>query len=808
VSNINAPITGNFIATGGNGAVGGAGGATNAANGGAGGTVTTTSTTAIVGNVSLIGGASGSGGNGSATVAGTGGNGGAGGAVSATFESNITGTVSLDDGTVGAVGTTGTAAGGTAGAIGTATLNLTGAAQQTISGVVTAGADGEGAITVTNTTAGANDVIFSSAVGTTDAALLSLTQTSGDIQFADNVFIKTITGGAGDNFDFNGDVTAATALTLNTGAVTFAGDVTAGTSFNFAGAGTVTLDGTTAQTITGNLTSAAQGTGAITVSNSTALVTFASKIGVVGAEVGTITTAAGTNTKFSDTVDAGALSLAGSVEFNGLVTTDSDGAGDGSLAIAANTTLTIGTGVAAGSTLITAQGNVTDGTGIIINMPSNLASGSSITILDAAGGTTTAGSYTATNNGLFTFATVIDDVADTVVVTATQRSAAGIAATLGINADQATALGNANTAVAVGDAGALAALNTVLVAGGAAAKNAAEQIAPQADTIGAGSTATVGSGSQVNAANSGRLASVRTGTQYASSVNGLGFAAGEGSEMNKAFWIKPFASIIRQDTHKGVSGFDADTRGLSGGIDGMANENVRLGVSLAYSDTDIEGKGTGKSQVDIKSYQMNVYGDYTADKFYIEGMAGYSFNDLDSSRTIAFGGINRTASATYDANQLMVSFGVGAPIKAGSDGAYFTPTVGLAYTNVSTDAFTETGAGGLNLNSSPDDVSVLNGTLGAKFHTSIAAGAGTFQPMMRLGLAYDFIGDDATTTAQYSGGGAAFKANGAETEQFSGNGGLGVAYLGDNYNIGANYDVDVKSDFIGHSASVNVKVGF
>jgi outer membrane autotransporter protein len=349
-------------------------------------------------------------------------------------------------------------------------------------------------------------------------------------------------------------------------------------------------------------------------------------------------------------------------------------------------------------------------------------------------------------------------------------------------------------------------LNTVLATGGAAARNAAEQIAPQADTIGAGAAASVGSGGAVNTAVSNRLASVRSGDQYASATSGLGFAAGSGSEMNKAFWLKPFTNEIDQDTHKGVAGYDGSTYGMAVGFDAKVDSASRLGVSYAYSQTDVAGKGTGKSEVDVDSHQLSVYGDYTAENFYLEGMAGYSFNENSSKRTIAFGGLNRTASADYDSDQFMLSVGAGMPVKTGD--AYFTPTIGFQYTNVETDAHTETGAGNFNLNSTPDDIEVMLATVGAKLHGNIKSGDQLLQPMIRIGVSYDMIGDNAATTASYTGGGAAFKATGAESVDFSTNGGAGISLITGAQSLSANYDVTKKEDFIAHSGSLTLKSSF
>jgi len=133
------------------------------------------------------------------------------------------------------------------------------------------------------------------------------------------------------------------------------------------------------------------------------------------------------------------------------------------------------------------------------------------------------------------------------------------------------------------------------------------------------------------------------------------------------------------------------------------SDDFRLGVSFAYSSTDVNGDGAGKSQTDLKSYQGTLYGDYTAPTFYVQGMIGYAMNEADVQRTIDLGSLLRTAKGNYDSDQYMASIGGGMPMYLEGD-TYFTPTVGLAYTSVKSDAFTETGSGNLNLTVNPDDV--------------------------------------------------------------------------------------------------------
>ena len=367
-------------------------------------------------------------------------------------------------------------------------------------------------------------------------------------------------------------------------------------------------------------------------------------------------------------------------------------------------------------------------------------------------------------------------------------------------------MASANTAL-VGDTARQTLFSAALITGGATAKKLAEQISVQADTLGAGSAAMAGVGAQVVGVASGRLASLRSdsGKQYAS-IEELGFSTGEGSAYSKAFWLKPFGNLARQDTHDGVAGFDADTYGLSGGFDAEVSDGVRLGGALAWSNTDVDGAGTGNSQLSIDSYQVTLYGDYTTYSHYIVGSVGYGRSDTDTTRTITATGDTPTGS--YDSNQYMVNIGGGMPMQISDGGTFFTPTAGLAWTRVSSDSYTETGAGNLNLIMNPDDVDVILASVGGQIHTQIKSENGIWTPTARAGVSYDIAGDEATATATYTGGGAAFKTTGAEVAQLGANVGVGATYYQAGWSVGLAYDADFKDDYVGHSAIVQLEVSF
>ena len=624
--------------------------------------------------------------------------------------------------------------------------------------------------------------------------------------------------------------TIAFSTTAGTTRATFGGNVKAETSFKFSAPGhQATFNGTGPQTITGAITANTDGDGRILVSNTAGIVTFKSAIGKGGTaaqakRLADVRLDATTQIVFDKALHTKRLnSLAKKITFNEAGSSVAD-----NLILRPRSEITLGNGITNGQTVINLGRQTTSlkDANVKVNMPSSLKNGQSIRLLKGNGVTDAKfddSSFKIKNTALFSYTAKLDATNKEYKITATKKSTSETASSLGVKTSSAQALGSANTAVlnlgpvgdsankavAIGDKIAFTALNKALNTGGAEAKKAAEQLNIQADMLDAGATAAVGTGTQVMSVASSRLATLRTGVQYAGTDRGgfqSGFASGD-EALSKATWLKPFGSWVRQDAKGDVAGYDADTGGIALGIDAEVTDGVRLGTSFAYSTTNVTGKGEGKSKTDVKSYQWTVYADHTADDFYVEGMLGYAVNSSKSSRRLTFGGLNRTAKGDYDSTQYMAGVSGGMPMQIKTD-VFVTPTAGLSYTRVSSDSYTETGAGNLNLKVNPDGVDVLIASLGAKAHTHIKQGDGIFVPSARVGLSYDFMADQATATGTYTGGGAAFKVKGMKAEKLAGNFGLGLAYDDGAWSVGANYDAEVKSGYTGHSASLEARVKF
>lgn len=444
-------------------------------------------------------------------------------------------------------------------------------------------------------------------------------------------------------------------------------------------------------------------------------------------------------------------------------------------------------------------------------LPANFTSGT-VTVVDADGAGTVANfaNLTTQSNVLADYTTTA--TAAGVSVTASAKSATTIGNDLGVSSGQAGGLIQSVTATAeAGDTEAAAALTTALAAGGQTAADAAEQVTPDINSIVAGATNAGVGASTANFGNiSTQLASVRSGTSYADASGAAsGLAAGQ-AFTNNSVWARGFFSTADQDSRDNQAGYESDTYGLTVGVDTEVAQDTRLGVALGYGATDVEGESAAQNDTEIDSYQLTLYGDYSPNPWYVEGMLAYAYNDVDTSSVINFGGLNRTLSGDYESNQYAASVGAGYeyPLNASVS---LVPNAGLQYVHVEGETVQLTGANGFNQTVDIDDTDVFLGRIGARLEGQYdLTGGDKLMPEVHMNLSYDFASDDAEATSTFTGGGAAYNIEGPDTADFGFNPGLSFVYQTNNgmTELSAGYDANFKEDYQSHSGMIQARFKF
>jgi len=353
-------------------------------------------------------------------------------------------------------------------------------------------------------------------------------------------------------------------------------------------------------------------------------------------------------------------------------------------------------------------------------------------------------------------------------------------ATLGYTGNTKSTYDGAKTAIGSDTAifQALAGMSTT-----AAVKAAIETLEPDAS---GGSAAAVAMISSAHMNTIGDRLMVARRNHYGLS----GMSAGD-DVLNNALWLQAFGSDIEQDTVGDISGYDADGAGLVLGIDGLTDDGVtRIGIAGSYAETDVAGKdSTRKDDNDIDTTQITGYFRNDYEGYYVDGAISLANNDNTISRNIVVGSVSRTATASYDSSLTAFRIGAGWPMK--EDSLTTTPTLGLTWSHLETDAYTETGAGNMNLTVTPDDIDTAEIKAGISFTgESTTESGGTMRPQFRLAIVGDLLDETADSTATFAGGGSSFNTTGLDKDEVFGDIGLGFTYT----NPQGDTDISVDAD--------------
>lgn len=275
-----------------------------------------------------------------------------------------------------------------------------------------------------------------------------------------------------------------------------------------------------------------------------------------------------------------------------------------------------------------------------------------------------------------------------------------------------------------------------------------------------------------------------------------------GAERN--VWLRPFGSFADQGSVGGVPGYSASGGGVAAGVDKALSPDFALGGVFAYSYTSITGGNDAvPNSLGISTYQLGLYGAYSLQpdldlNFQLD--AGYNRNS--ENRTIAFMG--STASADYDGTTTHAGLGLRKTF-AVAPGVTLAPTLRLDYAQVSADAYTETGAGALDLAVNSQTYRELMLTAGVK---------GTYQVANHVlvtanaGVGYNTLNNQTQITASYTGGGGSFVTSGLDVSPWLYTAGVGlVGMRTESLDLSLNYDLEASpSGFLNQMGSLVLKM--
>jgi outer membrane lipase/esterase len=219
------------------------------------------------------------------------------------------------------------------------------------------------------------------------------------------------------------------------------------------------------------------------------------------------------------------------------------------------------------------------------------------------------------------------------------------------------------------------------------------------------------------------------------------------TDNNKDKWgvfVSGDVNFGQQNTIGNQTGFDYTTAGVTVGTDYRFTNNLALGLALSYAGTENDYKNNlGKVSAD--SYGLSLYSSYNQDKFYLDGIFGYGWNNYDITRNTGF--FDRKAIGTTDGDQFALRLNTG--YNLGDKEVDFTPNFGLRYHQVNINKYAENGAETLNMNVADQSTDSLIANIGIQMAYNIRGKFGTFSPYFGINYEHEFANDPRTITTEF-----------------------------------------------------------
>ncbi|NQT11356.1 MAG: autotransporter domain-containing protein, partial [Planctomycetes bacterium] len=250
-----------------------------------------------------------------------------------------------------------------------------------------------------------------------------------------------------------------------------------------------------------------------------------------------------------------------------------------------------------------------------------------------------------------------------------------------------------------------------------------------------------------------------------------------------------------------ASGFNYGVGGTTVAIDRALDGCTRLGLVGGYSNSQIYLSSPAQRAY-VDSGQFAVYLQRRSCCRYLTGIFSYAHNSYDTSRQLAFGSLARTASANYGGNEFAFYLEGGHTFQWGS--LQLQPYGALQYIGLHQPAFSETGAGSMNLAVDAMQTDSFRGLLGSRMVWYKRSVPGrVVAPELRALWRHEFLDEGRLVGADFIGTpGSSFVVAGADLGRDAAVlGGGCTVYFGDQLNIFAGYDLLVNNTQVAHAGT-------
>jgi len=246
-----------------------------------------------------------------------------------------------------------------------------------------------------------------------------------------------------------------------------------------------------------------------------------------------------------------------------------------------------------------------------------------------------------------------------------------------------------------------------------------------------------------------------------------------GIGLSPTVWAEGFGGWDHFSGNSNAASLNGTNTGFLMGIDNPLGQNWRMGLAGGWSSSgfDVADRSSSGS---ANNYDIAVYGGARYGDLGIRLGAGYTWSDVSANRSVGFAGFGDQLSSSYNAGTAQVYGEVGYDFHLGE--TVLEPLADLAYVNLATDGFSETGGpAALTANSASFDTTYS--VLGARISHAFDLGDGAaLTATGRVGWQHAFGDTTPATTLAFTGTATPFSVSGVPISQNAAIVEAGLAY--------------------------------
>lgn len=208
---------------------------------------------------------------------------------------------------------------------------------------------------------------------------------------------------------------------------------------------------------------------------------------------------------------------------------------------------------------------------------------------------------------------------------------------------------------------------------------------------------------------------------------------------------------------------DFSAGGFLIGVDYRITDHFIAGIAGSYThlDSDYENNiNVSGGGIEGDFGNLSMYASYDINNFYMDGVFAYGWSSYDIQRSVFIQNNNtannpsagtpqpRTAKSSPDGRQISVAFNAGYNYQ--HEALNIRPYIGVNYYDGQIDAYTEQGAGGLNLTVNEQEFDSLQTVLGTQISYAFGQSFGVIVPFIDFSWHHEFQNDAREYTYLYS----------------------------------------------------------